>query len=133
MKIKGSLNKILVTILAVSLGLPFTISSYAGYSFQEDGDSSNQTWTGTNKVYADGVYIDEYGIADAFMDNDYNTYRGTNIIDTTASGQAGIDEHSTYTGTLEVNANDILNGKQTLYDATVNAPTTVQVYLILVL
>lgn len=124
----GRHKTILVTILAVSLCLPFSISSYAtSYSFEEYGDSSNQTWNGTNKVYADGIYVGEMGQIDSFMDNDYNTYRGTNIIDTTASAQAGMDEHSEYIGTLEVNANDILNGKQTVYDATVNATTTVQV------
>ena len=117
----------LVTLQA-ALCLLFSISSFAdGYSFKVDGDQMNQRFSGTNKVYTDGIYVGDMGIIDVYMDNYGNTYNGTNIIDATAYPGVGQDDNSTYNGKLSVTANDIISSKTTVNDATVNAATNVTV------
>lgn len=130
---KGSIKALLVTILAVSLVLPFTISSFAtGYDFSDMGDRDRETFSGTNDVYTNGIYIGGSGtdfVFDTIMENSNNTYNGTSNIDNTAYPADSYDTGSTYNGTLNVSANDVLPsaGINQVNSATVNANTEVTV------
>lgn len=130
---KGSIKALLVTILAVSLVLPFTISSFsAGYDFADMGDRDRETFSGTNDVYTNGIHIGGSGtdfVFDTIMENSNNTYNGTSNIDNTAYPADSYDTGSTYNGTLNVTANDVLPsaGINQVNSATVNANTQVNV------
>lgn len=124
---QAKVRKFLSCFLVITFVLSFSISAFAGYSFEYDGSTINQSYSGTNYVYVDGYNMDDGW----FMNNMINRYSGTTYIDGDEAYSDGFDIGSTYSGTLHVTASD----ENAAYDyaitelqgPTINANTTVTV------
>lgn len=119
---------ILSTIAAAS----FCLSAFAGYQFDEDGSTSGYTYSGTNDIYSNGIYVGTDPVTGLpiykfEMDNQNNTYNGTNQI-YGGGGSAlfdGYDNNGTYSGTLAIEGNEITENVTQINNAQVNATTTI--------
>lgn len=132
------IKKLSVCFMGLAMAASFSFTSFCAgsYDFTDDGNTNNTSYSGTNFIGSDGVYI-EYDPVTGLpvykfsQDTIQNTYSGTTTIGMSQDGSKvaiydGYDHGSTYNGTVSVTGSDVIpDVVTTVKNANVNANTTI--------